>query len=137
EVVVYRQIDSVEVRPAYGIARVGGGRVAPVTAQFEAFGATRLPGGELVPLGPVAAEWHAQPYDEEARRTADDRFAGRMEPGGRYLPAGAGPNPAREFSGNNVGNLAVVARVQDGTRTVEGQGHLVVTVQRWNTPPIY
>lgn len=137
QLVVFRQIDQVDVRPAYGIARLGGGKIAPVTAQFEAIASTRLPGGELLALGPVAAEWSAFPYDDEARRTADDKFAGRIEPGGRYLPAGAGPNPTREFSGNNVGNLAVVATVKDGARAVEGRAHLVVTVQRWITPPIY
>jgi quinohemoprotein amine dehydrogenase len=137
QLILYRQIDQLEVRPAYGIARLGGGKVAPVTAQFEALGSTRLPGGELLALGPVAAEWHAVPYDDEARRTADDRFAGRIEPSGRYLPAGAGPNKAREYSGDNVGNLAVVATVNDGAKPVEGRAHLVVTVQRWITPPIY
>ena len=137
QLLVFRQIDQLEVRPAYGIARLGGGKVAPVTAQFEALAATRLPGGELLALGPVAAEWRAVPYDDEARRTADDRFAGRIEPSGRYLPASAGPNKAREFSGDNVGNLAVVASVKDGANGVEGRAHLVVTVQRWITPPIY
>lgn len=137
KLVVYRQIDQLEVEPAYGIARLGGGRIAPVTAQFEALAATRLPGGELLPLGPVTAEWSAVPFDDEARRTADDKFAGRMGADGRYLPAGAGPNPAREYSGDNVGNLAVVATVRDGGRAVEGRAHLVVTVQRWITPPIY
>jgi quinohemoprotein amine dehydrogenase len=137
QLVVYRQIDQVDVRPAYGIARLGGGKIAPVTAQFEAIASTRLPGGELVALGPVAAEWNAVPYDDEARRTADDKFAGHIDPNGRYRPAGAGPNPAREFSGDNVGNLAVVATVKDGARAVEGRSHLVVTVQRWITPPIY
>jgi len=137
ELVVYRQIDQLDVRPGYGIARLGGGKVAPVAAQFEAFASTRLPGGELVALGPVAADWSAVPYDDEARRTADDKYAGQMGPSGRYLPAVAGPNPTREFSGDNVGNLAVVASVRDGERAVEGRGHLVVTVQRWITPPIY
>ena len=134
---VYREINQIDVQPGYGIARLGGGRVAPVTAQFEALASTRLPSGELLPLGPVAAEWSTQPFDEEAKRTGDDRYAGRIEPNGRYLPAGAGPNPAREFSGNNVGNLKVVARVGEGQYAVEGNAHLVVTVQRWNTPPIY
>jgi len=27
--------------------------------------------------------------------------------------------------------------VKDGTREVAGRSHLIVTVQRWNTPPIY
>jgi hypothetical protein len=31
----------------------------------------------------------------------------------------------------------VVAQAQDGGHAVEGRGHLIVTVQRWNTPPIY
>ena len=37
---VYRSIDSVQVEPAYAIARVGGngGPLLPVAAQFEAVG---------------------------------------------------------------------------------------------------
>jgi quinohemoprotein amine dehydrogenase len=134
---VYAQIDQVEVVPGYAIARVGGGRLAPVSAQFEAMAATRLPGGELLPLGPVAAEWTSAPFDAEAKRTEDQKFAGHFDKRGRFLPGGAGPNTAREYSGDNVGNLAVVAKAQDGDRAVEGHGHLIVTVQRWNTPPIY
>jgi quinohemoprotein amine dehydrogenase len=137
QLVVFRQIDQVDVRPAYGIARLGGGKVAPVAAQFEAIASTRLPGGELLALGPMAADWSAVPYDDEARRTADDKYAGQIDPTGRFLPAVAGPNPTREYSGDNVGNLAVVASVRDGERAVEGRSHLVVTVQRWISPPIY
>jgi quinohemoprotein amine dehydrogenase len=134
---VYAQIDQVDVVPGYAIARVGGGRLAPVSAQFEAIASTRLPGGELLPLGPVAAEWTSAPFDAEAKRTEDEKFAGHFDKRGRFLPGGAGPNTAREYSGDNVGNLAVVAKAQDGDRAVEGHGHLIVTVQRWNTPPIY
>ena len=119
------------------IARIGGGRVAPVTAQFEAMASTRLPGGELLSLGPVTAEWNSIPYDAEAKRTEDEKFAGHFDQRGRFLPAAAGPNPAREFTGDNVGNLTVVAQARDGDRAVEGRSHLIVTVQRWNTPPIY
>ena len=134
---VYTQIDQIDVLPAYGIARVGGGRVEPVTAQFEAIASTRLPSGELLSLGPVMAEWTTAPFDAEAKRTEDEKFAGHFDARGRFLPNAAGPNPAREFSGDNVGNLAVLAHAQDGTHTLEGRGHLVVTVQRWITPPIY
>jgi len=134
---VYRRIDQIDVVPSYGIARVGGGRVAPVTAQFEAIASTRLPGGELLPLGPVTAAWTSLPFNAEAKRTEDEKFAGHFDMRGRFLPGPAGPNPAREFSGDNVGDLAVLARAEDGGRTVEGRGHLVVTVQRWITPPIY
>ena len=134
---VYTQIDHIDVVPAYAIARVGGGRVAPVSAQFEAVAATRLPGGEWLSLGPMTAEWTSIPFNAEAKRTEDEKFTGHFDPRGRFLPNSAGPNPAREFSGNNVGNLTVLASAVDGNRTVEGRGHLVVTVQRWNTPPIY
>jgi quinohemoprotein amine dehydrogenase len=134
---VYAQIDQVDVVPSYAIARVGGGRLAPVSAQFEALASTRLAGGELLPLGPVAAEWTSGPFDAEAKRTEDEKFAGHFDKRGRFLPGGAGPNTAREYSGDNVGNLAVVAKAQDGDRAVVGSGHLIVTVQRWNTPPIY
>jgi quinohemoprotein amine dehydrogenase len=134
---VYRQIDQIDVVPAYAIARVGGGRIAPVSAQFEAIASTRLPGGEILSLGPVMADWISTPFDAEAKRTEDEKFAGHFDKRGRFLPGGAGPNSAREYSGDNVGNLTVVAQAQDGDRAVEGHAHLIVTVQRWNTPPIY
>ena len=134
---VYRQIDQISVVPSYGIARVGGGRLAPVTAQFEAMAATRLPSGEMLALGPVGADWSTVPFDAEAKRTEDEKFAGHFDRRGRFLPAGAGPNSAREYSGDNVGNLTVIAHTQDGDHAVDGHGHLIVTVQRWNTPPIY
>jgi quinohemoprotein amine dehydrogenase len=134
---VYRQIDQLDVVPAYAIARVGGGRLAPVSAQFEAIASTRLPNGELLALGPVTADWTSAPFDAEAKRTEDEKFAGHFDKRGRFLPGGAGPNAQREYSGDNVGNLSVVAQAQDGDHAVEGRGHLIVTVQRWNTPPIY
>ena len=137
KIAVYRQIDQIDVVPGYAIARLGGGQVAPVTAQFEANASTRLPSGELLALGPVTAEWTSIPFNAEAKRTEDEKFAGHFDKRGRFLPGAAGPNPAREYTGDNVGNLTVVARAADGNRTVEGHGHLVVTVQRWNTPPIY
>ena len=134
---VYRQIDQIDVVPGYAIARVGGGRLAPVSAQFEAIASTRLPNGEMLALGPVTADWTSAPFDAAAKRTEDEKFVGHFDKRGRFLPGGAGPNTQREYSGDNVGNLTVVAQAQDGDHTVEGHGHLIVTVQRWNTPPIY
>jgi quinohemoprotein amine dehydrogenase len=134
---VYRQIDQVSVEPSYGIARLGGGRVEAVSAQFVALAFTRLPDGQLLPLGPVDAAWSSTPFDAEAARTEDQKYSGYIDRRGRFLPGAAGPNPAREFSGDNVGNLTVVAQVDDSGREVSGHGHLIVTVQRWNTPPIY
>jgi quinohemoprotein amine dehydrogenase len=135
--VVYRQIDRLEVTPAYGIARLGGGQIAPVAAQFEAIAATRLPNGDFLTLGPVAADWSALPFDATAQRIGDVNFAGHLDGSGRFHPAVAGPNPQRKFSANNTGNLAIVAQLRDGEHALEGRAHLIVTVQRWNTPPIY
>jgi quinohemoprotein amine dehydrogenase len=37
---------------------------------------------------------------------------------------------------NNAGNLKVQARVMDGDDTHNAEGQMIVTVQRWNNPPI-
>ena len=62
---------------------------------------------------------------------------GHFDQRGASCRAAPARTRAREYSGDNVGNLAVLARVRDGGSAVEGRGHLIVTVQRWNTPPIY
>ena len=59
-----------------------------------------------------------------------------MQANGLFMPADAGLNPERPFDTNNAGNLTVVATVEDGGQTVTGEGQLLVTVQRWNDPPI-
>ncbi len=133
---VYNRIDVLDVQPKYGIARLGGGRIDPVSAQFEAIGAARLPDGGMMSLGPLPVSWSTEPFNAEAKRTEDDKYAGYIDRRGRFLPSVAGPNPAREFSGNNTGDLAVVAQAADGS-AVSGRSHLIVTVQRWITPPIY
>lgn len=136
--VVYAKIDRVVIEPQYGIARVGGGRIAPVTGQFEAIGYLDTPGKPGgIALGPLPASWSVEPHDEQAKAAQDVKFTGTMDQTGRFLPAVAGPDPQRPFSGNNVGDLFVVGTVKDGDRSVSGKAHLVVTVQRWNTPPIY
>lgn len=134
---VYKQIDQITVEPGYAIARLGGGRTEAVSAQFEALASTRLPDGQLLPLGPVDVGWTWKPFNAEAARTEDEKYAGYLDQRGRFLPSVAGPNPARQYSGDNVGDLAVVASARDGDRDVSGHAHLIVTVQRWNTPPIY
>jgi len=139
---IYPQLDAIRVEPAFGIARVGtvSGTTAPQTAQFEAIaylnGADGKPGtDDDVRLGGVPASWRIDNHDEKAKAAEDVRFAGVMEPHGQFLPNFAGPNPARKGL-NNVGNLKVIATVDDGERTLSADGRLVVTVQRWNTPPL-
>jgi quinohemoprotein amine dehydrogenase len=140
-VAVYQHVARLQVEPAFGIARLGGGKLDPVDAQFEAQGYIDVPNaaGEKTPvaLGPMPVRWSVEPFDAQAEKAGDVRFAGRIDASGRFLPAGAGPNPQRQFSGNNVGNLFVVAALAEPGGEVRGKGHLIVTVQRWNTPPIY
>ena len=135
-VAVYRRFDSVRVEPAFGIARLGGGTIAPSSAQFDAVAFLNGPDGKAgtdddVRLGSVPATWSTEPFDERAKHDDDVRFAGHMEPYGRFVPSFAGPNPARGNL-NNVGNLSVVATVADGERALDAKGQLIVTVQRWN-----
>ena len=64
-------------------------------------------------------------------------FTGSMNPNtGMFTTAAAGPNPERRMSTNNAGNLKVVAKVTDEGQQVSGDGQLIVTVQRWNNPPL-
>lgn len=140
---VYQQVDYVTVEPGYNIARVGGadGPIPAVPAQFEAIAWTNGADGEQgtdddVRIGPMPATFTVENFDEVAAELNDVAFTGEMEPSGLFLPAGAGLNPERPFQTNNAGNLKVVATVDDAGRPVTGDGQLLVTVQRWNDPPI-
>lgn len=137
---IYRQIDSLRVEPPFAYARVGGGANPPLTAQFEAIaylaGADGKPDtDDDIRLGPVSAGWSVDNHDEKAKAANDVAFAGKMEPTGHFLPAFAGPNPLRNNL-NNGGDLAVLATVRNGAQELTGRARLVVTAQRWNTPPL-
>jgi quinohemoprotein amine dehydrogenase len=141
--VVYVRLDAVKVEPPFAIARVGGngGPLPPVTARFEAVGylagADGQPGTEDdVRVGPLPASWSLEPFNDAAAAMDDVRFSGGIDATGLFNPAGAGPNPARVYGTNNIGDLKVVAEVKDGERAVKGEGRLISTVQRWNDPPI-
>ncbi|MCA1974066.1 MAG: quinohemoprotein amine dehydrogenase subunit alpha, partial [Caenispirillum sp.] len=90
-----------------------------------------------VRLGALPAAWAVANRDAAAEAMEDAKFALTSHGGGLFQPALAGPNPQRRFGTNNVGDLAVTAAVKDGGKTVSGEGRLVVTVQRWNDPPIH
>lgn len=138
---VYRHVDRLEVEPASAIARVGGGALPPVEAQFQAIGYTDLTDANgkatAVRLGAMAVTWSVTPFDAAAAGRGDVRFAGAIDQDGLFLPAAGGPDPAREFSDNNTGDLFVVATDKEGQSTVVGKAHLVVTVQRWVNQAIY
>ena len=139
--VIYDQVDRVQVLPGYAIARVGGGKIDPVSAQFEAIGflEPRANGTvrESVELGPVEVKWKVAPRNEEAAKADDVKFAGSIDAAGRFTPGAAGPNPERKYASNNAGDLSVIASLEQGGKEVKGDSHLIVSVQRWVTPPIY
>ena len=140
--VVYRKLDAIRIEPAYAIARVGdnGGPIPPVVAQFEAIGYTDVSGtkggSHEVSVGVVPAKWSVAPWDDSAAEMHDVEFAGRMDHNGLFTPAGAGPNPKRKFGTDNTGNLRVKAAVADGAKPLSASAHLIVSVQRWDDPPI-
>ena len=143
-ITVFSKIDRLAVEPAFAIGRVGGdGGSEPVEqAIFDAVAYSAGPDAEIgtdddLRIGPVPASWSVEPWNEQAVIDQDLRFAGQMDKdSGVFTPAGAGPNPERKYQTNNAGNLKVVATVQQGEKTLRGDGHLIVTVQRWNNPPI-
>jgi len=138
ELAVFDALERIEVTPAYAVARVGGdgGSAAKVDARFEAVGFARGPQGEFR-VGVVPAKWSVAPFNDDAKRDRDLEFAGGIDAStGVFTPALAGPNPKRHLSTNNAGNLAVVAEAADAGKTLNAQGQLIVTVQRWVDPPI-
>lgn len=141
---VYDQIGSVKVVPDFAVARVGGngGSTPKYNGYFQAEawmnGADGQPGtDDDMRVGFVPAKWHVEPFDEQAAADRDTHFTGRMdEKTGVFTTAGAGPNPERRMSTNNAGNLKVVAEVKEGTDVLNAEGQMIVTVQRWNNPPL-
>ncbi len=141
---VFDRIDYVKVTPDYAIGRVGGngGSTPVVEGRFEAIAYSAGPDRKRgtkddFAIGPVPAKWSVEPFDDTAKADRDVDFAGIMNPDtGVFMPGAAGPNPQRRMSTNNAGNLRAVASVREGTRTLTGKGHFIVTVQRWNNPPL-
>jgi quinohemoprotein amine dehydrogenase len=112
-----------------------------VPAQFEAIAWLEGPDGQAgtdddVEIGAMPATWAVQNFDQVAQELDDAAFAGEIQTNGLFLPAEAGPNAERPYGTNNAGNLKVIATVEDDGQTVTGEGQLLVTVQRWNDPPI-
>ncbi|MBL4800420.1 MAG: quinohemoprotein amine dehydrogenase subunit alpha [Emcibacter sp.] len=135
EIIVYDHINSVQVSPAWTIARLGGGHTPPVTAQFEAVAYMKGKDGD-VKIGIMPAQWQALAFNEEAEHMKDVDFAGQLNQQGQFMPASAGPNPKRKYATNNAGNLKIVALIKEDGKEITGKAQLIVTVQRWNKPPI-
>jgi quinohemoprotein amine dehydrogenase alpha subunit len=136
---VYREIAEVKVVPAFAVARIGGngGAASKMQGRFDAEAWGRGVDGKPYRIGVFPAKWSVEPFDERAKEDQDVKFAGLMdEASGQFMPGDAGPNPNRRMSANNVGNLKVVATVNEAGRAHKGEGHMIVAAQRWNNPPI-
>lgn len=136
---LYSAIAEVKVVPAFSVARIGegGGSTPKVQGRFDAEAWGKGADGKPYRIGVFPAQWKVEAFDQRAKDDEDVKFAGQMQAdSGVFTPGDAGPNPARKMSTNNAGNLKVIAAVDDSGQSLTGEGHLIVTVQRWNNPPI-
>lgn len=132
----YQTVDRLELSPDLGVARVASEATPAVSGVFSAQGYLDNPEGDDIPLGRVPVTWSVAPWDEIAEDEEDVKYAGTLDAAtGIFSPGGAGPNPLRRFDTNNAGNLRVTASVV-GQEDVQDDAHLIVTVQRWNNPPL-
>lgn len=142
-IAAYASVDYIAIEPSLTISRVGGngGPIPKVPAQFEAVAMLNGPDGaqgteDDIRLGAMKASWRVENFDEAAAAVDDAAFAGTIDGNGLFTPGDAGPNPARHMGTNNAGNLKVVATVDVGGATLEGEAHLYATVQRFVDTPI-
>jgi quinohemoprotein amine dehydrogenase len=117
---LYDQVDYIRVTPAQGFARTGG-TVYP--KQFERFEAIAVHRGkdkkaftdDDVDLFTVKATFHLEEF--AVRENDDDlQYVGTIDPAtGTFTPSGDGPNVARKWQANNVGDVYVVAEASVDT----------------------
>jgi len=145
QLAIYKQVNALEVVPSYGVSRVGdnGGSTPKTNTLFRAVGFDYGKDGiantqDDLNLGYIEdVTWEVVPRDKIAKKDEDVKFAGHMNTStGQFSPAAAGPNPERYRSTNNAGNLNVVAKLTENGNEISGIGRLLVTVQRWNNPPL-
>ncbi len=136
--VVFGKLDRISISPETAISRVGGGGgpIPKTPAQFEAFGWLNGPDGEAsteddVFVGRFPAQWRTENFDAAAEAMRDADYAGSIDQNGLFTPGVAGPNPERPMMANNIGNLKVVAEVEDAGRSLQAEAHLYATVQRF------
>ena len=153
---LYDAVDYVRVAPLQGLARVGGAEHPPQFERFEAIAVHRGKDGKPytkddVDLMTVPAKWSLAEF--VVRDDDDDvKYVGAIdELSGLFTPAVDGPNPARKWQANNVGDVFAEASVtidvplrrqKDApgepplapvmtSTTFHARGHLLVSVPLW------
>lgn len=147
-VAVFDKVDYIRVLPNTGLSRVGGIKYPKQFQQFEAVAYNRGPDGiaetaDDVVIGQVNADWTVEEFPA-SYRDDDKDFVGTIDKQGLFAPAIEGPNPKRNKSGNNYGDVWVVASYKpDPARTdappLKARAYLLVTVPlyvRWDTPEV-
>ncbi len=140
---VYHTIDYIRVSPEHGFARPGGIKARKLLEQFEAIGYTNGKDGvkgtaDDVMLGRVApVQWNVE---ENVTRNDDDdvHFVGQVNEQGLFTPADDGPNPKRERSEHNIGDIWIeVWYTPDGAkRPLGARAAMLVMPEKFSFQPI-
>jgi quinohemoprotein amine dehydrogenase alpha subunit len=132
--VVFDKVDSIQIRPFIGRARVNSGAAYPPQGvQFVARGTNNGPDGkpgtedDLI-LEPVDVKWWLE--EEKTRENDDDlQYLAAPIANGLYTPVtNYGPIENRHQRRGGVGLIAVGAEVKVGDKTLKDRARLVVTV---------
>ncbi|MBL8724343.1 MAG: quinohemoprotein amine dehydrogenase subunit alpha [Planctomycetes bacterium] len=114
---LYDTVDYVRITPLQGLARIGGAKHPKQLERFEAFAMHRGPDGKPytsddVTLFQVWPQWGLEEF--KVREQDDDvQYVGAIDPAsGVFTPAIDGPNPARKWTANNIGDVFVTAVVE-------------------------
>jgi quinohemoprotein amine dehydrogenase len=131
---VYDKVDYIRVLPEKALARLGGVHAIPRFIQFEARAFSNGPDGipgnaDDLDLGLVKAAWtlgesFTTPNDEDAK------YVGSIDQAGLFTPAQEGPNPQRQRSTNNAGDVWVNASYtpQESNVPLKTRAYLLVSV---------
>ena len=123
--VVYDKVDGIRVLPQAGMARVGGNVFPKQLQQFEAVGMNNGPDGKPdtaddLNLGFIDVKWSLEEYT--ATFGDDDlAFVGTLDQAGLFTPNVDGPNPKRAGNRNNIGDVWVVAELNNADRPRRGR----------------
>jgi quinohemoprotein amine dehydrogenase len=117
QVTLYDTVDYVRIRPLQGLARIGGAKLPKQIERFEAFAVHRGKDekpytADDVDLFQVRPRWALDEF--KVRENDDDlQYVGGIDSlTGVFTPNIDGPNPARKWQGNNVGDVFVTAEVE-------------------------
>ncbi len=117
QVVLYDTVDYVRITPLQGLARVGGSKHPNQIERFEAFARHRGADGKPytpddVDLFQVRPQWGLAEF--RVRENDDDlQYVGSIDATtGVFTPNVDGPNPARKWQANNIGDVFVTASVE-------------------------